>query len=361
MVAFASVAPLMRLNSFRRAWTPWRYGGLHADTDRHRDRVDRRRPRPHRCAGRPSRLDQPCANRRHRSHGAPRRRRHVRRRVPRRTRGAAGLARGARAGARPRHPAGGPARRGQQGGAGASGHARDRQAVPRVARRGPGDRRHLQLLPRRGPAPVRHDRARRRCPTSSCSRSACPSASPRSSPRATSRSPCRPGTSCPRCCAATRSSGSPPTTRRRPPRPSPSSSCTPGLPDGVLNLVLARRPDHIRRPRARARGRAGRQGRLHRLVGRRPAHRRAVRAPPAEPVPGARRQEPDGRDGGRRPGPRGRGRAVQRLRHGGPALHVPGHGHRPGLDPRRVPRAAHAARSGPRRSATPSRTSSTGR
>src|SRR6476620_8927639 len=47
MVAFASVAPLMLLNSFRRAWTPERYGGLHADTDRHRDRVDRRRPRPH--------------------------------------------------------------------------------------------------------------------------------------------------------------------------------------------------------------------------------------------------------------------------------------------------------------------------
>ena len=89
-----------------------------------------------------------------------------------------------------------------------------------------------------------------------------------------------------------------------------------GLPDGVLNLVLTRRPDHVRGPRARARGGARRQGGLHRLVGRRPADRRAVRAPPAEPVPGARRQEPDGRDGGRRPRPRGRGCAVQRLRHG---------------------------------------------
>ena len=54
-----------------------------------------------------------------------------------------------------------------------------------------------------------------------------------------------------------------------------------GLPDGVLNLVL--------RPTGRAafegleralETRAGRQGRLHRLVGGRPAHRRAVRAPP---------------------------------------------------------------------------------
>ena len=36
---------------------------------------------------------------------------------------------------------------------------RDRQAVPRGARRGPGDRRHVRLLPRRGPAAVRPDGA----------------------------------------------------------------------------------------------------------------------------------------------------------------------------------------------------------
>ena len=68
-------------------------------------------------------------------------------------------ARGSRSRARPRDRPGRPARRGQQGGAGAARHARDRQAVPRGARRGPGDRRHVRLLPRRGPAAVRADRA----------------------------------------------------------------------------------------------------------------------------------------------------------------------------------------------------------
>ena len=38
-------------------------------------------------------------------------------------------------------------------------HARDRQAVRRVARRGAGDHRHLRLLPRRGPPALRPDRA----------------------------------------------------------------------------------------------------------------------------------------------------------------------------------------------------------
>ena len=54
--------------------------------------------------------------------------------------------------------------------------------------------------------------------------------------------------------------------------------------------------------------------------------RRAVRPPPAVALPGARRQEPARRlrRRGRRPG--GGGRALQRVRHGRPALHVPRHG-----------------------------------
>ena len=99
-------------------------------------------------------------------------------------------ARRARSRARARDRAGRPAGRGQQGGAGAAGHARDRQAVPGGAGRGPGDRRHLRLLPRRRGGGCTGRPSRRRCPTSSSSRSACRSAWRRSSPRATSRSPC---------------------------------------------------------------------------------------------------------------------------------------------------------------------------
>ena len=65
---------------------------------------------------------------------------------------------GAGARPRPRDRGGRPPVRGQQGGALPARHARDRQAVPRGARRGPGDHRHLRLLHRRGPAPVRPDR-----------------------------------------------------------------------------------------------------------------------------------------------------------------------------------------------------------
>ena len=54
-----------------------------------------------------------------------------------------------------------PPRGGQQGGARAARHARDRQALPGVARRGPGDHRHLRLLPLGGPPPLRPDRSER--------------------------------------------------------------------------------------------------------------------------------------------------------------------------------------------------------
>ena len=80
--------------------------------------------------------------------------------------------------------------------------------------------------------------------------------------------------------------------------------------------------------------------------------RRALRPPPAEPVPRARRQEPARGDGRRRPRPRGRGRAVQRLRHRRPALHVARRRGRPRGRPRRVRQAARRAHARGRRSAT---------
>ena len=135
-------------------------------------------------------------------------------------------------------------------------HARDRQALRRVAGRGAGDHRHLRTSSsaRAGASTAR--RCRRRCPTSSCSPSACRSASRRSSPRATSRSPSPPGTSCRRCCAATPSSGSRPSTRRRSPRRSAELFLHGGLPDGVLQPRARRRRGDLRRPRAGARRRA---------------------------------------------------------------------------------------------------------
>jgi hypothetical protein len=91
--------------------------------------------------------------------------------------------RGARAGSAAARSSRSAAGRGQQGGARPPRHARDRQALRRVARRGPGDRRHraTSSSARAGACTARPSRAR--CPTSSSSRSACPSASPRSSPR----------------------------------------------------------------------------------------------------------------------------------------------------------------------------------
>ena len=134
-----------------------------------------------------------------------------------------------------------------------------------------------------------------------------------------------------------------------------------GVPGGVLNLVHADGAQTFAGlERALERG-AGRQGRLHRLVGRRRGDRRAVRAPPAVAVPRARRQEPDGRHGRRRPRPRRRGRAVRGLRHRRPALHLARHRDRPRRRARRVrpPARRAAARRGRRR--PDRRTCSTGR
>mgnify|MGYP003694034171 CR=1 FL=1 len=133
------------------------------------------------------------------------------------------------------------------------------------------------------------------------------------------------------------------------------------LPDGVFNMVLADGASTFDGLVAGARRGAGRQGRVHGLERRRAAARRALRAPPADALSGARRQEPARRDARRRPRARGRGRAVQRVRHGGAAVHVAGHGDRARGRARRVPRAATRRPSRPRRSAIRSRTCSTGR
>ena len=134
-----------------------------------------------------------------------------------------------------------------------------------------------------------------------------------------------------------------------------------GLPRRRLQPRAHRRQGDLRGPRAGARPRPGRQGRLHRLERGRRRDRRADRAPSAVGDARARRQEPDGRHRRRRPRPRRRGRAVQRLRHRRPALHVAGHG-----DRRRAASTTSSSRASsrpPRRppSATRPRTSSTAR
>ena len=94
-----------------------------------------------------------------------------------------------------------------------------------------------------------------------------------------------------------------------------------------------RRPDRLRGPRARARRGARGQGGLHRLVGRGLEDRRAHRPPRTGGLPRAGRQEPARGDAGGRPRPGGRGHALQRLRHGGPALHLARHRDRARVDP----------------------------
>ena len=278
-----------------------------------------------------------------------------------RARGPARVGEGAAAGARPRDRPGRPPDGGEQGGA----------RPARDARRSASPTRRRSARSRRSSTPATSSSARGaactarpsrpRCPTSSCSPSACRSAWRRSSPRATSRSPCRPGTWCRRSCAATRSSGS---RRSTPPRPARRScgSSTPAASPAACSTSCEADGEQTFAGLERALD-AGhrRQGRLHRLLGRRGGDRRAVRAPPAVAVPRAGRQEPAGRHGRRRPRPRGRGRAVLRLRHRRAALHVAGHRDRARGRPRRLRARGWTSGCGPRRSAIPPRTSSTGR
>ena len=119
-----------------------------------------------------------------------------------------------------------------------------------------------------------------------------------------------------------------------------------GFPRGAFQLVLADGRADVRGDRARPRRRGPRQGRVHRLLRGGQADRRALRTPPPVALPRARRQEPARRDARRRPRPRRRGRALQRLRDGRPALHVARHGDRPSRRPRRLPRAVHEGRDG---------------
>ena len=95
-----------------------------------------------------------------------------------------------------------------------------------------------------------------------------------------------------------------------------------GLPVGAFNMVLADGAGDVRRARASARRASDRQGRVHRLNRRRPADRRALRPAPPVAVPRAGWKEPARRDARRRPGPRRRGCAVQRVRHRRPTVHV---------------------------------------
>ena len=159
-------------------------------------------------------------------------------------------------------------------------------------------------------------RCRARCRTSSCSPSATRSASSASSPPATSRSPSRPGTSIPALLCGN-------AVVWKPADYSPACGAAlfdlfvrgGGLPDGVLNLVLADGEATFAGLEQALDGRLRRQGRLHRLERGRVEDRRAHRPAPAVGLPGARRQEPDGRHPERGPRPRGRGGAVLRLRH----------------------------------------------
>ena len=134
-----------------------------------------------------------------------------------------------------------------------------------------------------------------------------------------------------------------------------------GVPGGRAEPRSGLGPGHVRGAGGRAGRGPGRQGRLHRVERRRLEDRRAVRAPHPVAVPGARRQEPDGRDGRRRRRSRGRGRAVRRLRHRGAALHVARHRDRARVGLRRVRLEALGRGWSRLRSATRTPTSCTGR
>ena len=101
-----------------------------------------------------------------------------------------------------------------------------------------------------------------------------------------------------------------------------------GLPDGVLNLVLADGAATYAGLEAALGARPRRQGRLHRLLRRRQRDRRALRPARAVGLPRARREEPDGRRARRRPRARRRGRGLLWLRDGRAAVHLARHRHR---------------------------------
>ena len=265
----------------------------------------------------------------------------------------------------PRARAGGrahrPDRRGQQGGTGRAGHPRDRQAAGRVARRGAGDHRHLLFFRARAAASTARP-CPARCATSSSSPSACRSGSAAiitagNFPVAVPSWYLVPALLCGNAVVWKPAEYTPAIADAR----SPSCSSRGGLPAGVLNTVLADGPATYDGLSA-----ALDDGLVQKIgftgssaVGR--AHRRARRPPPADAVPGAGRQEPARRDARRRPRPGRRGRAVLRLRHRGPALHLARHRDRARVGARRVPRPVRRPPCAPPRSATRPATCSTGR
>ena len=244
------------------------------------------------------------------------RRRHLRRRLPRGARGAARV--GGRPGprARQRRQADRPPRRGQQGGALAARHARDRQALPRVARRGAGDHRHLRLLPLRGPAPVRADGSERDARQAALHLPQpgwrgrdhhgrqLPGGGAVLVPRARDPVRQRRRLEARRVRAGARRRAGAAVHRRRPARRRASTSCR----------ATARRPSRASSARSTRVSSTRSASPARRAVG--SQDRRAHRPPRPGGLPRARRQEPARRDARRRPRPRGRGRAVQRLRHG---------------------------------------------
>ena len=144
-------------------------------------------------------------------------------------------------------------------------HARDRQALRRVARRGAGDHRHLQLLRLGEGRRLYGQTVPSEMPDKQLFTFRTRSAWRRSSPRATSRWPCRPGTSCRRCCAATRSVWKPAEYAPALGEALAELFLHGGLPEGVLNLVQCDGADRVRGARAGARAGPRGQGRLHRL------------------------------------------------------------------------------------------------
>ena len=270
---------------------------------------------------------QPGESRRHRGESPARRRRHtaVRHQV-----GAAGAARvGRGAGSRPRpgdrQP--GPTGRGQQGGVGPAGHQGDRQTAFRSAGRGPGDHRHLRLLPRRGTTPVRPNGA-----LGDARQAAVHLPGAGRGRRGHHRGQLPGGGAVvvhgPGVAVRQRDGVEAGRVRRG----SCASSRRTGLAGGCAarraQPGLRRRRSHLPRAGVRPLRRNGEQGRLHRVQRCRLPDRRAVRSPPANPVPGAGREEPDGRRPGRGPGPGGRRGAVLRVGHRRAALHLLGQPHR---------------------------------
>ena len=192
-----------------------------------------------------------------------------------------------------------PPRRGQQGGALAARHARDRQALPGGARRGPGDHRHLRLLPLRGSPPVRADRSERDVGQAALHL-----------PQSGRRGRDHHGRQLPRGGAVlVPRSGDPVRQRRRlearrvraGARRRARAAVHRGRPAGRrLQPRPERRPHRLRGPHAGARRGARGQGRVHRLVSRWLEDRRAHRPPRAGGLPRAGRQEPARGDAGGR-------------------------------------------------------------